>query len=253
MAYLFFDDTKHPQLGFSLGAFVASKTDLVSEMQQLLLENGLVPGQDEFKSGARAEGNARQHRLREGLKFVVEMNCSVAVVVVPSGDEFALGAEALELLPSVLECIGADSRTHEAFFDMGLFRGDLAGRLRRGERSIAGCDIHIEQDSKKVLGIQVADHVAHCCSMMLHTQLGRPKKSKSFLNPSTEEPFEAPLDWEFWVRLRRRFLAQPLDVERDDLTVDTEPFGLRIAEACSTKLQAAARASFGRMYVGGIW
>ena len=50
MGYLYFDDSKHPQCGFTLGAFVFCDDDLTELINDELLQVGLKPGKDEFKS-----------------------------------------------------------------------------------------------------------------------------------------------------------------------------------------------------------
>ena len=65
----------------------------------------------------------------------------------------------------------ADGR--HAYFDQGIFR-NTAAAIHLAERlGLADyCDIHAEQDSRLVYGLQLADLVAHTCATMLLETLG---------------------------------------------------------------------------------
>lgn len=250
MRNLYFDESKHTRGGFTLGAFVIAGADAHDAVAQALTLHGLVPGVDEFKSGKYMSRNPAYAAIRDDLVWYVEKHCSLAVVVVPSGDDTVLGEEALRHLPQVLKRCSEDGPVTRAFFDKGLFRP--VPTTSEIEDVWHRCELSFEQDSRHVLGIQLADAAAHVCSLMLLAKLGLVYKQVNEFNPSTNEQFAAPVEWEYWYRFRRRFLCQPLDRE-DPLIAFTEPYGLAVSPDCSTEVAEAARETFGQFYVGCTW
>jgi hypothetical protein len=51
MGLFHFDESLHPKAGFALGVFVYSEGSLNAPVSTALLQSGLIPGHDEFKSG----------------------------------------------------------------------------------------------------------------------------------------------------------------------------------------------------------
>ena len=98
--------------------------------------------------------------------------CGIGVVVAPESPRKVLGVEALLGLVKILSTIKFRSKTHEVFFDKGIFKSDTNGKRHAAEmpHSCQPCNFHFEQDSVQVLGLQVVDLVAHTSAMM---QLGR--------------------------------------------------------------------------------
>jgi hypothetical protein len=179
MGFFYFDESIHPRGKFALGGFVYSETSLDSSVGNVLMESGLVPRVDEFKSGARMDRNPKQARARELLKEVIHKQCGIGVVVVPDSPRELLGVEAPLGLTKILSAIKFRSKTHEVFFDNGIFENEAEGRLQVAKVpcTCPPCTFHFEQDSVRVLGLQVADLVAHSCAMMLLAQLGLLKGS----------------------------------------------------------------------------
>jgi hypothetical protein len=62
MACFYFDESIHPGAGFILGTSVAWRDDPTQRINDVLLQPGLQPGVQEFKSGARMLGNASMAR-----------------------------------------------------------------------------------------------------------------------------------------------------------------------------------------------
>lgn len=144
------------------------------------------------------------------------------------------------------------------FFDEGLFdsrksAADLASR----EDKFTCCRMHFEQDSSKLLGIQLADLVAHTCSMMLLETLGHVTKKVVLEVPgdSVYDGQEVELGFEMWAGIRYAFLSMARQCPRDDLdeaTVEVFPWGLFIDESASERVTAAAMQRFGENYLGCI-
>ena len=119
MGFFYFDESIHPSAGFILGAWVACQTDPTERANDPLLKAGLRPGVDEYKSGARMQGNPRIVRAREELYEVVRQ-CRVGVVIVPADRRQDTGIEAIRGLHKILVSIGLGISGHRVFLDQGL-------------------------------------------------------------------------------------------------------------------------------------
>lgn len=256
MAYLYLDDSKHHPAGFSLAAFVICETDPADHVESIFRGLGFDPRDFEYKSSAKMVGDDRLRKLRSAMKHYVGTNCRIAVCVV-DGDK-RLGPAALRLLYSVLSHPSLEGQDHEVFFDEGLFdsrksAADLASR----EDKFTRCRMHFEQDSSKLLGIQLADLVAHTCSTMLLETLGHVTKKVVLEVPgdSAYDGQEVELGFEMWAGIRYAFLSMARQCPRDDLdeaTVEVFPWGLFIDESASERVTAAAMRRFGENYLGCI-
>lgn len=174
MAYLFLDDSKHHRSGFSLAAFAICDVDPTEEISAIFRKHGFDPSAFEFKSSAPMKGDNDLQALRNSLKSFITRNCKMALCVVDSADDVRrLGPASLALLRNALKHPRLVGRQHEVFFDEGLFKQKSAAEaLVAGDAELVGCNFHFEQDSKEIMGIQLADIMAHTCSIMLLEALG---------------------------------------------------------------------------------
>jgi hypothetical protein len=260
MGFFYFDESIHPKGKFALGCFVYSETSLESPVSNALFESGLVPKVDEFKSGARMDRNPKQARARELLKETIYKQCGIGVVIAPDSPRKVLGAEAPLGLRKILSTIKFRSKSHEVFFDKGIFENESKAKLQADQipSTCPPCNFHFEQDSVQVPGLQVADLVAHTCAMMLLAQLGLLTKTvKAGENSGYNPDLDLPLAFGFWAGLRCKFFAAPpppMDSWKSqlDYQVDVASRGLHIADSCASDVRDAALARFGSMYLGCI-
>ena len=256
MAFLYLDDSKHHKFGFSLAAFVICDTDPSEEVRSMFRECGYDPTSFEFKSSAKMKGDSRLQSLRSSLKHFIAGNCRIAVCVV-NGDK-RLGPAALELLECALTHSNLEDGSHEVFFDEGLFPSvRAANALATRTRALDSCKVHFEQDSKDILGIQLADIVAHTCGTMLLDALGNISKMVVVNQPedSTYHGMEVELGFEMWAGIRYAFLSRSKTNPVDDFelaNLDVFPWGLFIDESVDENIASAAKACFGEMYLGCI-
>ncbi|MFQ6550321.1 DUF3800 domain-containing protein [Aestuariibius sp. 2305UL40-4] len=256
MAYLYLDDSKHHCFGFSLAAFVICSDDPTEEMRSTYLKYGFDPSSFEFKSSAKMKGNHRLQELRSALKANIGRRCRIAVCVV-NGDK-KLGPAALKLLGNALDHPELAGKRHQIFFDEGLFHStNAAAELARDDGALADCEFHFEQDSRTLLGIQLADIVAHTCSTMLLETLGHITKMIIVDEPrdSVYHGMEIELGFEMWAGIRYGFLSQNKPNPKDDFdlaNVDVYRWGLFIDESVSEEIAAAAMGRFGENYLGCI-
>lgn len=256
MAYLYLDDSKHHRYGFSLAAFVICETDPTEKINSIFRRNGFDPLSFEYKSSAKMQGDERLQALRSELKAYIGRSCKIAVCVV-EGDK-KLGPAALKLLSKALDHPQLAGRQHQVFLDEGLFRSTKAAAdLARDDVALASCEFHFEQDSRNVLGIQLADTVAHTCSTMLLETLGHVTKKivVNELRDSVYHGMEIELGFEMWAGIRYAFLSQNKANPKDDFdlaNVDVYPWGLFIDKSVSKNITTAAMERFGENYLGCI-
>jgi hypothetical protein len=203
--------------------------------------------------------NPEQLVARSSLKSIVHDHCRIGVVVAPHEPRHLIGNEALLGLKKILATASFRSTSHEVFFDRGIFASAGAGQ-REAETTCNGrpCSFHFEQDSRKILGLQVADLIAHTCATMLLAQLGLVKKTvKAGPNSGYDPDADVPLEFELWAGLRWNFFATgppPVDTwtSQLDFKIDVESKGLHVSSRCDESIKKAALATFGSMYVGCI-
>lgn len=259
MGHFYFDESVHTQGDFVLGAFAYAESDLDGGVADALQRSGLKPGVDEFKSGSRMDRQPLQAEARKSLRRLLYDRCRIGIVIAPFRSRSALGDEALLGLKKILLRNRFQSASHEVFFDQGIFANRIASEVA-ASRAFEGqnCSFHFEQNSVMVMGLQVADLIAHTCATMMLAQLGLVKKRVKVCENSGYDPnSETELEFELWAGLRRNFFAAappPVDSWKSqlDFQVDVESRGLHIADSCDSKIRGAALNRFGRMYLGCI-
>jgi hypothetical protein len=259
MGFFYFDESIHKRGDFSLGVFVFSYDPLDMPVGDVLVKSGLKPGADEFKSSSRMDQCPAQSLARSLLNSVVLERCGIGVVVAPLEPRPSLGIEAIKGLGKILSTTKFRNESHEVFFDKGIFKSVSAGeRAVAGERLAQLCRFHFEQNSVRVLGLQVADLVSHTCATMLLSQLGLVnKRIKAGENSGYDPESEMPLEFGLWAGLRYNFFAEPPPSyetwkSQNDFRVNVASRGLHVAETCSPKVKKAAMERFGSMYLGCI-
>ncbi|WP_282157220.1 hypothetical protein [Shimia thalassica] len=256
MAYLFLDDSKHHRFGFSLAAFVICDVDPKEDVASIFRDQGYDPDKFEYKSSAKMAGHTQLQALRGALKLFIRSRCMIAVCVV-DGDK-RLGPAALKLLSSALSHPRLEGQAHQVFFDEGLFKSVKSGaELASEDPKLGCCEFHFEQDSQVHLGIQLADLVAHTCSMMLLETLGHITKKVVLDVPGDDlyDGQEVELGFEMWTDIRYAFLARNKQNPKDDLDlafVEVFPWGLFIDGSVCEQVSEAAMQRFGENYLGCI-
>ena len=98
---------------------------------------------------------------------------------------------------------------HHVYFDQGIIVGpDLAGKF--GRRVGVQCEVLLNQDSRSVGGVQVADLAAHSMGVMLLESLGYLKKTvKAGENSGYDPDLDIELGFELWASLRYAFFKAP--------------------------------------------
>ena len=258
MGFFYFDESVHPKGKFALGAFAYSESSLEQPVADALRRSGLNPYIDEFKSGALMVRHPEQAHARGLLWSVIHKHCQIGIIVAPASPLEMLGREALQGLVKIVSTHSFDNPAHDVFFDEGIFPSSrTADRAAKGISS-ANCQFHFEQDSVRILGLQVADLVAHTCATMLLAQLGLVKKTiKAGPNSGYDPDGDMPLEFSLWATLRYNFFSTsqpPHETWKSqlDFKVDVESRGLHISDSCDDTVKSAALSRFGSMYLGCI-
>jgi hypothetical protein len=258
MGFFYFDESVHSRGDFTLGAFAYSETSLDQHVAEALDQSGLNPYEDEFKSGSLMARHPEQAHARSLLKSIARKHCRVGIVTAPASPN-TLGLEAMLGLSKIVSTNSFRSPSHDVFFDEGIFTAsDDSRRLASQFCSAQNCRFHLEQRSDKILGLQVADLIAHTCATMLLARIGLVKKTiKAGPDSGYEADSDIPLEYELWASLRNNFFAAappPFDSWKSqlDFTVDVASRGLHISQGCDGALREAALLEFGSMYLGCI-
>lgn len=257
MAFFYFDESIHQRAGFILGAFVACQTEPTARINEALVKAGLRPGVDEYKSGARMVNNPSMVRARNELREVLE-GVRIGVVIVPGDCRQDVGLEAMRGLHKIVVSTRLGKSGHSVFLDEGLVASRRNFDALVAELGLSGNAIRVEQDSVRIVGLQLADLVAHTCATMLLAQMGLvTKQVKAGENSGYEPDDDIDLAFVLWASLRWNFFGAPPPPPQEwesqlDWQIDVESRGLFIADTCSEQLRAMALVRFGRMYLGCI-
>ncbi len=253
---MYLDDSKHHRFGFSIAAFAICDADPTEEVSSIFRGYGYDPASFEFKSSANMIGDSNLQGLRAALKVFIARKCKLAVCVV-NGDK-KLGPAGLKLLQCALTHPQLTNIQHEVFFDEGLFPSVRAADTLVGNvKALETCRFHFEQDSRDILGVQLADIVAHTCGTMLSDSLGHISKMIVVDEPndSVYHGMEVELGFEMWAGIRYAFLSRNKPNPKDDFeqaNLDVFPWGLFIDDSVDKRIASAAKDRFGEVYLGCI-
>lgn len=258
MGYFYFDESIHARGGFILGAFIYSEEDVAGDVSQVLTEVGFVPTQDEFKSRLRMDKDSRLQALRNRLKVLLQRT-KLGLVVLPIDSRGCLGNEALKGLEKILSANFHRSQKHSIYFDEGIHFEKCAS-MKRSFEERRNCKIFLDQDSRVIGGLQLADLAAHSLSIMLLEALGVISKTVKAGDHSGYDPdLDIEIGFEIWSWLRYCFFMSKgptvEDLDKDpvgSLMLDTGSHALYISPFCNSELRSAAEKRFCKCYIGCI-
>ncbi len=193
-----------------MGAFVGTRDNPAADIAAALRAEGLVPGTDEYKSCAKMSAHPEQARLRDRLREVLLWKGKIALVILPYSELPSLGNEALSALKQLVAGYSWPPGTaHRAFFDQQVFPSRAAAeRIVKMALLPSEIQVHVDQGSRHVLELQLADLPAHTCSMMLLEQLGfLAKQVKAGENSGYDPDLNISLGFELWAGCRYSFFS----------------------------------------------
>ena len=255
MLSIYVDDSIHDRGQFIIASIVLSQEDLAPSVERVLLSVGLVPGQDEYKSSAIMRNNPKLQSLRDGIRGI-ETSCRLGVIVDTVSNRPNLGDTIIIGLAHVLRTQNLDKSAINIYLDQGLISDVARANEMMHELGICeSCRLFVQQDSRIIYGLQVADLVAHTFGTMLLENLGIISKMvKAGDNSGYDPDLDIEIGFELWAGLRYSLLtAGQLNPKAEDLqSAEYRSGGLYISDKCPSTLQDAAMERFGRVYLGCI-
>ena len=271
----FVDESVHDTSGFVTTAFVFGDAALEERVSRILKEGGLVPGTDELKSSLRMDADSRLRTARSRVLALANASTQVAVFIGPY-NRAAIGKDCLQALQSVLVRNGLAETALDAYFDEGIFVSTSeAQRLQPYYRALTRVQIHPCEDSRLVLGIQVADILAHSFAQIVKAHLTGKDKEVDIGGRSTGYPegTKAPLAWSLLMNLRYALFTRPIAYEKYEYRLETDPvvldplrddpvkygqnpvllgWGIQVAPESGAELRVAVEKAFGKLWLGCI-
>ncbi|QMU63685.1 MAG: hypothetical protein GKR88_04890 [Flavobacteriaceae bacterium] len=242
-----------------MGAFIYSERDLNEEISQYISASGLDPKKDEFKSRLRMNQNPEQKELRKYLKRLINDIKIAVVITAPNETDFKTytSKALIQLIKNNQEELIFPLNV---FLDEGIYKNQndndyksLLSLLNREQ-----VNLNIEQDSKVIKGIQLADLVAHTCSIMMKESLGLINKTiKAGGNSGYDSDTDIEIGFEMWAGIRYNFFSTPPPHPDEwksqlDCIATVGKKGLFISDSCNKKIEEAGKSRFGEMYLGCI-
>lgn len=193
--------------------------------------------------------------IRNELKLIVSNSCKIGIIVLPRNKRQDIGFETLKGLKEIIDSNNFEDEI-KIFIDENYFKNKIEGEKFAEKIGLLNCILELEVDSKMVKGIQLADLVAHTCSIMLLEQLNLiDKKVKAGKNSGHNPELEVELGFELWASIRYSFLGKLCDDLQNGIGEPkkiTEPFGLYISDYCDKGLRKNTRDRFSEIYMGCI-
>jgi hypothetical protein len=256
LSYFYFDETIRERGEFIIGALVVSEHDLSPIVSDEWKRLGLNPELAEYKSSDPKKncnlGVAQRHVMAELL-----YSSKLALTIAPMLDRRKLGQYCTDLLFQIADKDFIQNGDHFLYLDENIALGN-GDRERLRQLNIIPFP---NSNSKKVGGIQVADHAAHALGGMHLEEMGIINKKVRAGENSGYHPDELlELGFELWASLRYAMIGRNEHIEGLSPHPDdpANPYfridgvGLHIASTCSEMLSQQARSRFGVNYLGCI-
>jgi len=271
----YIDESVHQGHRFVVSAlvFTTGRTDL--RVARVLTDAGLKPGIDEFKSGSRMTGNPSMQRAREGMLSIANATAKIGVFVGPF-ESGTLGKHSLQALQSIIVRNAIPPSKLDVYFDEDIFSSPQeARRLHSLFHCLRAARIHPKEDSRKRLGIQIADVVAASFGQIVKEVLTGKAKEVDIGGPNTGYALGtmAPLGWSLLMALRYAMLTRPMVYRGEKYSAAADPvvldpihddpvnygqhpillgWGIQVAPEACDDLRRAVEQSLGRIWLGCI-
>jgi len=214
---VYVDESIHDSYDFVVTAFVFASPGLDEAVSATLSSSGLAPGLDEFKSGVFMRTNPGMQQARNALIGVLGERAKLAILITSARFRSELGDEILQALREMISRNGLEKAPLTVYFDRGLFLSANQGHCLAGEiPSLAPVNLKCEQDSRIILGLQVADAAAHMCAQILREGITGTRKQIDIGGGPDGLPqgTQVPLGSELLMSLRYSFFVRPFLIGR---------------------------------------
>ena len=257
MGYFYIDESVHDEAGFIIAACVYSDKDLNDSIMDIITFHGFNPNDFEYKSSTNYSKEPEKAKVRGKLKEIMVNYCKLGIVVVPRTSRKLLGYECIKAIMQFLNFNRTIKSPLIIYFDQGMFTSIKETSAFIESLNFTDCVFHLEQDSRKIRGIQLADLSAHITSIQLKETLGFvTKKIKAGENSGYDPDLEIELGFEMFATLRYSLFNEGSkdyqDVPVGDNTFKVEPYGLYVSTLCDNILAEKVRQTFSYVYLGCI-
>lgn len=254
MGSFYIDDSVHDSGEFILCACVYTSEDIEPLIADIILANGFNPDNFEFKSSSNYTKEPERVKVRDAMKQLIHRDCRFGIVVLPRNERQNVGVECLNGVRQFITHNTELEKPIAVYLDQGMFNSIGQAREVVEELPIDAV-IHVEQNSMKTRGIQLADLIAHMASIQLKAAMGLVTK---MIRVGKEDGFdpedEIELSLEMFAHLR-------YSLSNDGIPPDSEDYylmrsynvglnGIYIAKTCSPSLREIVIATFGKVYLG---
>lgn len=171
MGFIYFDESKHKNANFVLGAFVYSETDLGSLVENALINNNYDPNNQEFKSCLKFANDKNAQNLKQDI-YSIFLCCRLGILIAPYQDHQRNLEKYFQEALNEIKRKNSINEKNFIFVDEGIFSNKYA-LIKNSTVD----EYHLRCNSKKIKGIQIADYAAHCCAIHLKDRLGLIAKS----------------------------------------------------------------------------
>ena len=228
-------------------------------ISEYLSNCGFDPNREEFKSRLRKDKNPKQKELRKHLKRLISDIQIFVVISPPNENDFKISTA--NALISLIENNRDDLKSElEIFLDQGIYKNenDTNVKLLIEKFRSDSVKLNIEQDSIKIKGIQLADLVAHTCSIMMKESLGLINKTiKAGINSGYDPDTDIEIGFVMWAEIRYNFFSTPPPhpdkwESQLDCVAIVDKKGLYISDNCVDNVKTKGEERFGEMYLGCI-
>lgn len=253
MGFLYIDESIHAREGIIVIAAVYANEDMTPVLNNMMVAAGLDPERTEYKSSVNYANNLAMANLRERLKTLFNGGVKIGVAIIPADQRKSIAFEALKAAEQFI-VHNKLTLPVEVFMDQGMTKNNDAIREFMGTLK-PGIRVHLEQDSKSLKGIQLADLAAHCTAIKFKCDMGINNKVVKVKDDDIYEEME--LGFEMFATLRYAFFVNPENSSSDqsqhiaaDLSVF--PHGLYLSELSDETFNEDVMAVFGKIYLGCI-
>jgi hypothetical protein len=275
LSHCYVDESVHARSGFVASAFVFAEGDFERHVEHVLLGAGISPREEELKSSVRMDTNPAMRAARDAILSLAGSKTRVAVCI-GSYSRRTIGKHCLQALQSVLLRNAIAPASLDVNFDQDIFPSEAeARRLHQLFRFLSDARIHPRGNSRLVLGIQVADVVAHSFGQIVKAEISGVAKMIDIGGPNTgyAEGTTAPLGWSLLMSLRYALFTRPIAYEGQAYPAASDPvvldpiyddpadygqhpvllgWGVQVAPESSPELRQAVERSLGKLWLGCI-
>ncbi|WP_321387137.1 hypothetical protein [Alcaligenes phenolicus] len=244
---IFVDESIHDQLDFICVGMVYTPWEVDTDVERALRDAGMRPYFDEYKSGRRTENQPNLHTLRDAIGDIA-LNCRLAIYIASTSERARILSSIVEVAQSIIQA-NILPVPQNLFVDEGMI-----GKHQAAPEQLI---VHAGCNSKRTLGIQLADYVAYHCGYLLKcalTETSKPVQINETPHPLAGESVD--FDWLTRTKMRRSFLHEPRDfnsITGDDWFVNISGYGAFYSQHLSPRVRDVARATFDEMYLGCVW